>query len=62
VATWTPVAKDAIPVPSAERTPRPAKLHFGAGETYDFEFTPQPGEYQMKVMSLTNVLLTIVAE
>ena len=62
VATWTPVAKDAIAIPSAERTPRPAKFGIGAGETYDFEFTPQPGEYHMKVMSLTNVLLTIIAE
>jgi len=62
VVTWTPVAKDAIPISSAERAPRPAKLHFGPGETYDFEFTPQAGEYQMKVLSLTNVLITIVAE
>jgi len=62
VVKWTPVAKDAIPVPAAERVQRPAKLRFGPGETYDFEFTPQEGEYQMKVMSLTNVLLTIVAE
>jgi FtsP/CotA-like multicopper oxidase with cupredoxin domain len=62
VVTWTPVAKDAMPIPAAERAARPAKLHFGPGETYDFELTPQPGEYQMKVMSLTNVLLTIVAE
>ena len=62
VVTWTPVAKDAIPVPAVERTQRPAKLHFGPGETYDFEFTPQAGEYHMKVMSLTNVLLTIIAE
>ncbi|HEX7980487.1 MAG TPA: multicopper oxidase domain-containing protein [Gemmatimonadaceae bacterium] len=62
VATWTPLAKDAIPIPSAERTARPAKVSFGAGETYDFEFTPKEGDYQLKVMSLTNVLLTIVAE
>ncbi len=62
VTTWTPIAKDAMAVPAAERTPRAAKLHFGPGETYDFEFTPQPGEYQMKVLSLTNVLLTIIAE
>ena len=45
-----------------ERTARPAKLHFGPGETYDFEFTPDKGEYHMKVMSLTNVLITIIAE
>jgi FtsP/CotA-like multicopper oxidase with cupredoxin domain len=62
VVTWTPVAKDAMPIPAALRTLRPAKLHFGPGETYDFELTPQAGEYHMKVLSLTNVLITIVAE
>jgi hypothetical protein len=62
VVAWSPLAKDGMPVPSAERTPRPAKLHFGPGETYDFEFTPQKGEYHMKVLSLTNVLITIIAQ
>ena len=62
VVAWTPLAKDAMPVPSVDRTSRPAKLHFGPGETYDFEFTPEAGEYQMKLMSLTNVLITIIAE
>jgi len=62
VVTWTPVAKDAMQIPAAERTPRAAKVHFGPGETYDFELTPQRGEYQMKVLSLTNVLITIVAQ
>jgi FtsP/CotA-like multicopper oxidase with cupredoxin domain len=62
IVAWTPVAKDAIPVPSAERTQRPAKLRLGPGETYDFELTPQPGEYQMKILSLTNVLITIIAQ
>ena len=62
VVTWTPMAKDAMPIPAAERTHRPAKLHFGPGETYDFEFTPQAGQYHMKVLSRTNVLITIIAE
>jgi FtsP/CotA-like multicopper oxidase with cupredoxin domain len=62
IVAWTPVAKDAMPIPAAERAQRPAKLHFGPGETYDFELTPQPGEYHMKVLSFTNVLITIVAE
>ena len=61
VSTWTPLAKDAIPVPASQRRTRPARLHFGPGETYDFEFTPAKGEYHMKVMSLTNVLVTINA-
>jgi FtsP/CotA-like multicopper oxidase with cupredoxin domain len=61
VARWKPIAKDAITLSATQRSSRPAKLHFGPGETYDFEFTPSPGEYQMKVMSATNVLLTIIA-
>jgi FtsP/CotA-like multicopper oxidase with cupredoxin domain len=61
VMKWKPLAKDAIPVPIAQRTLRPARLHYGPGETYDFEFTPARGQYEMKVSAYTNVLLTIVA-
>lgn len=61
VVRWKPLAKDAIPVPASQRTLRPARLHFGPGETYDFEFTPSPGQYEMKVSAYTKVLLTIVA-
>jgi FtsP/CotA-like multicopper oxidase with cupredoxin domain len=59
VASWKPLAKDAIPLRAKQSAP--ARLHFGPGETYDFEFTPTPGEYEMKVSAYTKVLLTIVA-
>lgn len=39
--TWTPVAKDGADLPAFYKKPCDAKLQFGAGETYDFEFQPQ---------------------
>ena len=62
VVKWVPVAKDAIPTSGANRTSRPARLHVGPGETFDFEFSPKPGEYRMRVMGYSNILLTIVVE
>jgi manganese oxidase len=39
--TWRPLAKDGAALPAAARTARPARLRWiGAGETYDFEWTP----------------------
>jgi FtsP/CotA-like multicopper oxidase with cupredoxin domain len=61
VVHWKPIAKDAIPVSAADSKLRPARLHFGPGETYDFEFTPRPGAYEMRIYSFTNVLITILA-
>lgn len=61
VVRWKPIAKDAIPVNATESTLRPARLHFGPGETYDFEFTPRTGTYEMRIYSFTNVLITILA-
>ncbi len=50
VATWRPVAKDGADLPESQRTPRPAFLLTGPGETADFEFTPAaPGELVMDV-------------
>lgn len=62
VVKWTPVAKDAIPLVGSNRTPRPARLHVGPGETFDFEFAPKPGEYRMRVMSYSNILMSIIVE
>ena len=62
-AKWTPVAKDGAPVPPSSRTPRPARMQDRRrANRIDFEFTPQPGEYRMRVMSYTNVLLTIIVK
>ena len=47
---WRPLAKDAIDVPLAERTLRPAREIMSMGETYDFEFEPiQPGALRIEV-------------
>jgi FtsP/CotA-like multicopper oxidase with cupredoxin domain len=40
-ASWTPLAKDGADLPPYFRKNCDAKLQFGAGETYDFEFEPQ---------------------
>jgi FtsP/CotA-like multicopper oxidase with cupredoxin domain len=40
-ASWVPVAKDGADLPETARVAREARLRFGIGETYDFEFTPE---------------------
>lgn len=40
LATWTPIAKDGADLPPYFQKSSAAKLQFGAGETYDFEFVP----------------------
>jgi FtsP/CotA-like multicopper oxidase with cupredoxin domain len=37
---WTPIAKDGADLPPDFQKRTEAKLQFGAGETYDFEFVP----------------------
>jgi FtsP/CotA-like multicopper oxidase with cupredoxin domain len=37
---WTPVAKDAAPLPAMYRATVPAKVRTSVGETYDFAWTP----------------------
>jgi hypothetical protein len=59
---WTPVAKDAMPIVGAARSPKPAHVHIDPGETFDFEFSPKPGTYRLRVMSYSNILFTIVVE
>jgi len=39
-ARWVPVAKDGADLPVSARVSTVARLRFGIGETYDFEFTP----------------------
>ena len=47
---WVPLAKDAIELPQAERTLRPARQVVTMGETYDFAFVPvKPGRLRMEV-------------
>ena len=50
LAVWRPLAKDGADLPVALRTPRPAYLLTGPGETADFAFTPaSPGELRLEV-------------
>lgn len=44
VQHWRLVSKDGATVPPALGAPRPARFFIGVGETYDFEWTPPPGE------------------
>lgn len=37
---WTPIAKDAAPLPAVFRVRSPARVRTSVGETYDFEWTP----------------------
>ena len=39
-AQWVPVAKDGADLPESARVRGVARVRFGIGETYDFEFTP----------------------
>jgi len=41
LASWMPLAKDGADLPASYHTMGEARLKFGAGETYDFEFAPQ---------------------
>ena len=49
-ASWIPKAKDGAELPGYFQKSSEAKLQFGAGETYDFEFVPtKPGVLQLHV-------------
>lgn len=46
---WRALAKDGADLPPSQRTVRPAAMQFvDAGETYDFEWRPEPGEYELR--------------
>jgi manganese oxidase len=48
--SWTSVAKDGADLPPYYRRANEAKLQFGAGETYDFEFVPKKtGSLELQV-------------
>lgn len=46
-ATWTALAKDGADLPPAQAAARPASQEIDVGETYDFGFRPEPGEYRL---------------
>jgi FtsP/CotA-like multicopper oxidase with cupredoxin domain len=41
LARWRPIAKDGLDLPPSQATVRAAFIQMGAGETADFEYTPQ---------------------
>ncbi len=47
---WTPIAKDAAPLPPGYRAPSPARVRTSVGETYDYEWVPaRPGVLRFEV-------------
>jgi len=47
VATWRALAKDGADLPPSQATTRPARQFVQVGETYDFIFRADPGEYRL---------------
>jgi FtsP/CotA-like multicopper oxidase with cupredoxin domain len=45
---WQPVAKDGADLPEPLRALRPANMIIETGETYDFLFTPEAGDYRLE--------------
>ena len=46
---WRAVAKDGADLQKSQQTMQQAQVRLQAGETYDFEWTPLPGEYVLTV-------------
>jgi FtsP/CotA-like multicopper oxidase with cupredoxin domain len=46
---WQRLAKDGADLPPNQATMVPARQFVQVGETYDFLFTPEPGEYRLSV-------------
>jgi enamidase len=51
IAEWKAVARDGWSLPAAQATVRKATQSVATGETYDFEFVPMPGEYNLTACS-----------
>jgi len=49
VISWRALAKDGAELPTAQATMRPSGQRIQVGETFDFEWNPEPGEYQMVI-------------
>jgi len=47
VVTWRALAKDGADLPLSQATTRPARQFVQVGETYDFTFRADPGEYRL---------------
>jgi FtsP/CotA-like multicopper oxidase with cupredoxin domain len=52
LATWRPLAKDAMPLSAARQVPVPADVRTSVGETFDFEFeSGAPRQLTLRVMN-----------
>ena len=47
LVSWQRRAKDGAELPDHQAVVVPASQLVQVGETYDFEFTPEPGEYRL---------------
>jgi len=47
LVTWRWLAKDGADLPPAQAIPARSAQRLSVGETYDFEFTPEPGKYRL---------------
>jgi FtsP/CotA-like multicopper oxidase with cupredoxin domain len=54
---WSPLAKDAAPLPPMYRATAPARVRTSVGETYDFEWTPaRRGKLRLEVRNGGNLM------
>lgn len=44
---WRPLSRDGADLPASQATLRPAIQYVGVGETFDFEWVPEVGEYTL---------------
>jgi FtsP/CotA-like multicopper oxidase with cupredoxin domain len=44
---WRLLARDGADLPASQSVMRPARRYVGVGETFDFEWIPEPGEYTL---------------
>ena len=49
--TWRTLAKDGADLPPGLVASEPAELRIDVGETYDFQWTPRPGNYTLRIVT-----------
>ena len=55
---WRALARDGADLPPAQAIMRPANQYVGVGETFDFEWIPEPGEYRLTAGNLRRPFMT----
>ncbi len=48
---WTPIAKDGADLPRALQRAVSAQFRPHVGETFDFAWTPEPGNYVLRIVT-----------